>query len=48
VAAELDTGRYPKGIKISDQQTRDHQQDSLRRYDWHPEWNHGLATPGPA
>jgi DDE family transposase len=35
VAAELDTGQYPKGIKISYQQMRDLEQGSLRRYDWH-------------
>jgi Rhodopirellula transposase DDE domain len=48
VAAELDTGQYPKGIKISDQQMRDLEQGSLRCYDWHPEWNYSLATPRPA
>jgi len=48
VAAELDTGQYPKGIKISDQQMRDLEQGSLRCYDWHPGWNYSLATPRPA
>jgi transposase len=47
VSAELDTGQYPKGIKISDRQMRDLEQGSLRRHDWHPEWNYSLAAPRP-
>jgi len=47
VSAELDTGQYPKGIKISDRQMRDLEQGSLRRHDWHPEWNYSLTAPGP-
>jgi transposase len=47
VSAELDTGQYPKGIKISDRQMRDLEQGSLHRHDWHPEWNYSLAAPRP-
>jgi Rhodopirellula transposase DDE domain len=32
VAAELDPGQYPKGIKISDQQMKDLEQRALRRH----------------
>jgi hypothetical protein len=40
VAAELDQGNYPKGIKITDREMRDLEQSRrLRRHDWHPEWN---------
>ena len=47
VSAELDTSQYPKGIKITDRQMRDLEQGSLRRHDWHPEWNYSLAAPRP-
>ena len=40
VQAELDQSEYPKGIKISDQQMRDLEEQHLRRHDWHPEWNY--------
>ena len=45
VAAELDTARYPKGIKISDQQMRDLEQRVLRRHEFHGEWNYTLSPP---
>ncbi len=48
VAAGLDPGQYPKGIKIRDSQMRDLEQSRrLRRHDWHPEWNYCLTTPRP-
>lgn len=48
VAAELDPGQYPKGIKISDREMQDLEQSQrLRRHDWHPEWNYRLTAPRP-
>ena len=42
VAAELDPGQYPKGIKISDRQMKDLEQQALRRHQFHGEWNYDL------
>ena len=42
VAAELDPGQYPKGIKISDRQMKDLEQRELRRHQFHGEWNYDL------
>src|SRR5260370_8485571 len=40
VSAELDTGDYPKGIKISDREIQNlEKQNVLRRHDFHGEWN---------
>jgi len=36
VHAELDRGRYPLGVKVSD---RELAAVPLRRHDWHGEWN---------
>ena len=48
VAAELDQGNYPKGIKITDREMRDLEQSRrLRRHDWHPEWNYCLSPVNP-
>ncbi len=52
VAAELDTGSYPKGIKISDKQIRDLEESrALTRHQFHGEWNYTLKptadTPEP-
>jgi Rhodopirellula transposase DDE domain len=48
VTAELDTGDYPTGIKISDQQMKDL---PLTRDPWHGDWNYYLHpkpdTPEP-
>src|SRR6266478_1245669 len=47
VSAELDTGDYPKGIKISDREIKNlEKQNVLRRHDFHGEWNYCLV-PGP-
>src|SRR6266487_3125499 len=47
VHAELDTGDYPKGIKISDREIKNlEKQNVLRRHDFHGEWNYCLV-PGP-
>ena len=37
VYAELDRGRYPLGVKVSD---RELAAAPLRRHDWHGEWNY--------
>jgi Rhodopirellula transposase DDE domain len=37
VHAELDRGRYPLGVKVSD---RELAAVPLRRHDWHGEWNY--------
>jgi hypothetical protein len=42
VAAELDTSTYPRGIKISDGQMKDLEQRTLRRHQFHGEWNYDL------
>jgi hypothetical protein len=47
VHAELDTGNYPKGIKITDQQIKDLEQHALRRHNFHGEWNYTLARQRP-
>jgi hypothetical protein len=39
VRAELDTGSYPRGVEISDQQMR---ALPLHRHDWHGDWNYTL------
>jgi Rhodopirellula transposase DDE domain len=43
VSAQLDTGLYPTGVKISDQQMA---ALPLDRHAWHPDWNYTLR-PGP-
>jgi hypothetical protein len=45
--AQLDTGSYPKGIKITDQQMKDLEQHALRRHDLHGEWNYTLNPQRP-
>ena len=48
VAAEPGTSAYPKGIKISDRQMQDLEQQALRRHQFHGEWNYDLIpAPGP-
>jgi transposase len=44
VHAELDTSTYPTGVKIPDTQIKElHDSGTLRRHDWHPEWNYTLT-----
>jgi hypothetical protein len=43
VHAELDTASYPKGIKITNRQMKDLEQHTLRRHDFHGEWNYTLT-----
>jgi hypothetical protein len=47
VHAELDTGSYPKGITIADQQMKDLEQHALRRHDFHGEWNYTINPELP-
>jgi hypothetical protein len=47
VHAELDTGSYPKGIKVTDQQMKDLEHHALRRHDFHSEWNYTLIPERP-
>jgi len=42
VRAELDTGTYEKGIKISDKEMNELEQRSIRRDAFHGEWNYTL------
>ncbi|MBV8316704.1 MAG: ISAzo13 family transposase, partial [Planctomycetaceae bacterium] len=44
VHAKLDTGSYPKGIKVTDQQMKDLEHHALGRHDFHGEWNY--RAPG--
>jgi hypothetical protein len=46
VTAVLDTGTYPKGIKISDKDMKAFEARHLRRHDFHGDWNYTIpATP---
>ena len=45
VHAALDTGTYPTGVKITDQQIA---ALALHRHDWHPDWNYTLQPQPPA
>jgi transposase len=45
VRAELDTGTYPPGAKISDEQLA---ALPLHRHDWHGDWNYTLRPEPPA
>ena len=48
VRAALDTSTYEKGIKISDKQMKVLEQRSIRRHDFHGEWNYALLrAPRP-
>jgi hypothetical protein len=44
VSAELDTGSYPNGTKISDRQMKEPERQNLRRHDFHGEWNYTLIA----
>ena len=43
VEAKLHTARYPKGVKVSDDQLN---QVNIQRHDFHGEWNYTIS-PGP-
>jgi len=40
VTAELDTGSYPTGVKITDRQMKALEKTQLRRHDFHGDWNY--------
>jgi len=42
VQADLDTGNYPIGVKITDKQL---EAVPLKRHDWHPDWNYTILPP---
>jgi hypothetical protein len=46
VTAALDTSRYPKGTKISDEQMAQVQDRALTRHCFHATWNYTLHPPG--
>ena len=55
VTAALDEGRYPTGIKVSDEQMTELEERALTRHGFHGAWNytarpplHGPARPRPA
>src|SRR5215471_15700002 len=45
VRAELDTGTYPTGVQITDEQMA---ALPLERHDWHGDWNYTLHPRPPA
>jgi hypothetical protein len=45
VRAELDPGRYPDGVKVSDEQM---DRLPLDKHDWHSDWNYTLRPEPPA
>jgi len=47
VNAELDTGSYPKGIKISDKDMKALETRSITRHDFHGEWNYTMDPTSP-
>jgi hypothetical protein len=42
VTAELDTGSYPTGLKITDRQMEALEKTQLRRHDFHGDWNYTI------
>ncbi|MCL5445607.1 MAG: ISAzo13 family transposase [Actinobacteria bacterium] len=42
VQADLDTGSYPTGVKITDKQL---EAVPIERHDWHPDWNYTILPP---
>ncbi len=44
IEADLDTGSYPIGIRVTDKQLA---AIALRRHDWHPDWNYTLLPHPP-
>jgi hypothetical protein len=42
VTAELDTGSYPTGLKITDRQMKTLEKTQLRRHDFHGDWNYTI------
>jgi hypothetical protein len=50
VTAELDTGRYPAGVEVSDAQMAELEERAITRHGHHGEWNYTVHPPrhGPA
>jgi hypothetical protein len=46
VHAELDTGSYPTGIKVSDKEMKELEATVITRHAFHPEWNYTICPPG--
>jgi hypothetical protein len=46
VHAELDTGTYPTGIKVSDKENR-HLEQRVKRHDFQPRWNYTITPTAP-
>ena len=44
VRAVLDTGTYPKGIKIADKQMKEFEAAHLARHEFHGDWNYTIAA----
>ena len=44
IQADVDTGSYPIGIKVTDKELA---AIPIRRHEWHPDWNYSLPTPRP-
>ena len=42
VTAALDTGEYPKGIKITDKEMKAFEAVHLQRHEFHGDWNYAL------
>jgi hypothetical protein len=47
VHAELDTGTYPKGIRIPDQEMKALENSRLQRHEFHGEWNYTFPATRP-
>jgi len=47
VQADLDTGTYPTGIKISDKENRHLERQRISRHDFQPRWNYTIAPTPP-
>lgn len=45
VHAELDTGAYPRGIKISDREMKQLMTRHVTAHEFHGEWNHDITAP---
>ena len=45
VQAELDTGSYPTGIKVTNKQMKNLTAQVITPYEFHPDWNYSIA-PG--
>ena len=44
IHADVDTGSYPVGIKVTDKELA---AIPIRRHEWHPDWNYTLLPHAP-